>query len=180
MTDTDAPGHRDPAADDAPRRPPRRAVCVGSFDPIHRGHLDIIGRAARLVDEVIVAVADNPSKQHLFDQDRRMQLAREALADVPQAVVEPLGQGLLAHYVRDRAAVAVVKGLRSGRDFDYEMPMEAMNRALAGTETIFLAAAPGLAHLSSSLIKEVHALGGDVSAMVPEAVLRALGPAQDG
>lgn len=153
---------------------PRRAVCVGSFDPIHLGHVDIIERAARLFDEVIVAVADNPSKTHRFDRDRRAALAVEALRHVEGVVVEPLQAGLLAHHVRDRGAVAVVKGLRSGQDFDYELPMAEMNRSLTQMETVFLAADPRLLHVSSSLVKEVHGLGGDVSSMLPAHVLAAL------
>lgn len=155
---------------------PRRAVCVGSFDPIHLGHVGIIERAARLFDEVIVAVADNPSKTHRFPMEQRVRLVEQSLGPSAsgRVSVEPLGRGLLAQYVRGRGAVAVVKGLRSGQDFDYELPMAGMNRSLTGMETVFLAAAPELAHLSSSLVKEVHGFGGDVSAFVSAAVLEAL------
>ncbi|WP_260853471.1 pantetheine-phosphate adenylyltransferase [Kocuria palustris] len=179
MTESPLPTTRPESPDAGAPRGPRRAVCVGSFDPVHLGHVGIIERAAALFDEVIVAVADNPSKQHRFPIERRVQLVEDSLRDSPgraeqRVSVEPLGGGLLAQYVQRRGAVAVVKGLRSGQDFDYELPMEAMNRSQTGMETVFLAAAPELAHVSSSLVKEVHGFGGDVAAFVPAPVLAAL------
>lgn len=177
MTENPAP------ATAAPEQTPsggRRAVCVGSFDPIHLGHVGIIERAARLFDEVIVAVADNPNKTHRFPIGHRVQLVEQSLgASSGRVTVEPLGGGLLAQYVTGRGAVAVVKGLRSGQDFDYELPMAGMNRSLTGMETAFLAAAPELAHVSSSLVKEVHGFGGDVSAFVTPEVLAALDGTRD-
>lgn len=177
MTENPAPTT---AAPEQSAEGPRRAVCVGSFDPIHLGHVGIIDRAARLFDEVIVAVADNPNKTHRFPITQRVQLVEQSLGSSSGRVtVEPLGGGLLAQYVTGRGAVAVVKGLRSGQDFDYELPMAGMNRSLTGMETVFLAAAAELAHVSSSLVKEVHGFGGDVSAFVTPQVLAALDETRD-
>ncbi|WP_047690478.1 pantetheine-phosphate adenylyltransferase [Kocuria sp. ZOR0020] len=152
----------------------RRAICPGSFDPIHRGHVEIIRRAAMLFQEVVVAVSDNPKKTYFFDRSQRFELAEASLEGISGVVVEPLEEGLLARYAADRGAVALVKGLRSGQDYDYELPMAAMNRALTQVETVFLPANPELLHISSSLVKEVHGLGGDVEAFVPAPVLAAL------
>lgn len=153
---------------------PRRAICPGSFDPIHRGHVEIIKRAAEMFQEVVVAVSDNPKKSYRFGRPQRLDLAERALAGVSGVVVEPLDTGLLAQYAADRGAVALVKGLRSGQDYDYELPMAAMNRALTGVETVFLPADPEFLHVSSSLVKEVHSLGGDVRPFVPAPVFAAL------
>lgn len=152
----------------------RRAVCPGSFDPIHRGHVEIIRRAARLFQEVVVAVSDNPRKKYFFDRETRLRLVRESLAGISGVVVEPLEAGLLARYAAERGAVALVKGLRSGQDYDYELPMAAMNRQLTDVETVFLPADPELLHVSSSLVKEVHGLGGEVGPFVPGPVYAAL------
>lgn len=152
----------------------RRAICPGSFDPVHLGHVAVIRRAARLFDEVIVAVATNPHKRHRFDEATRLRLVREALADQPAVSVAPLGAGLIAEYATRHGAVALVKGLRNGADYDYELPMATMNRALGAVETVFVPGDPGLLHLSSSLVKEVHSLGADVSGFVPRPVLEAL------
>lgn len=150
----------------------RRAVCPGSFDPIHNGHLEVIARAAGLFDEVIVAVSTNYSKKYRFSLDERLEMAAETLASLRGIVIEPMGHGLLAEYCRQRGASAIVKGLRSSSDFDYEVPMATMNRQLAGVETIFLAAEARYSHLSSTMIKEVAGLGGDVADYVPRAVQR--------
>lgn len=152
----------------------RRAICPGSFDPIHNGHVEIIRRAAKLFQEVVVAVSDNPKKSYFFERDQRLGLAEESLKGISGVVVAPLEEGLLARYAAERGAVALVKGLRSGQDYDYELPMAAMNRALTGVETVFLPANPDLLHISSSLVKEVHGLGGDVEAFLPTPVFRAL------
>lgn len=152
----------------------RRVICPGSFDPIHRGHVDIVRRAAVLFPEVVVAVSNNPHKTYLFDREQRLHLVRESLAGIDGVVVEPLDDGLVAHYARRRDAVALVKGLRSGQDYEYELPMASMNTTLADVETVFLPAAPQVLHISSSLVKEIHGLGGDVSGFVPEPVYAAL------
>jgi pantetheine-phosphate adenylyltransferase len=151
-----------------------RAICPGSFDPLHNGHVEVVARAAALFDEVVVAVSTNPHKHYRFDADRRLALAEESFAGVAGVVVEPMGAGLLAEYAAQRGAVALVKGLRSGEDYEYEVPMATMNRHLTGVETVFLPGDPRFLHLSSTLVKEVQGLGGDVSGYVPAPVLRAL------
>jgi len=152
----------------------RRAVCPGSFDPIHNGHLEVIARAASLFDEVIVAVSTNYAKKYRFGLEERLAMARETFASLRGIVVEPVGEGLLAEYCRQRGASAIVKGLRSSSDFDYELPMATMNRQLTGVETVFIPAEGHYLHLSSTLIKEVFSLGGDVSDFLPTSVLKRL------
>jgi pantetheine-phosphate adenylyltransferase len=147
------------------------AVCPGSFDPVTNGHVDVVRRAAALFDEVVVAVLGNPAKKGLFPLEERVELIRTVLADEPRARVEAVDGGLLVDYCRSVGAVAIVKGLRSGTDFAYELPMARMNRHLTGVETVFLPGDPAFEHVSSSLVKEVAGLGGDVSGLVPEVVL---------
>lgn len=156
-----------------------RAVCPGSFDPVHNGHIDVISRAARLFDEVIVAVSTNPAKTYRFDLDARLSFCTRSLEHLPGITVLPMGAGLLADFCREHGAAALVKGLRSGLDVDYEMPMATMNRHLADVETVFLPTAGTLAHVSSTLVKEVASLGGDVRAFVPDDVARGLAPRTD-
>ena len=155
----------------------RRAVCPGSFDPIHNGHIEVIARAANLFDEVIVAVSTNYAKKYRFPAETRLELAAEALGSLRGVSVVPMGGGLLAEFCREHGAGAVVKGLRSVQDYQYELPMAVMNRQLSGVETVFLPAEGRYTHLSSSLIKEVAGLGGDVSDFVPAAVLKRLSAA---
>jgi pantetheine-phosphate adenylyltransferase len=147
-----------------------RCVCPGSFDPVTEGHLDVIRRAGALFDEVVVAVLTNPAKAATFALEERLDMLRESLAD-PGVRVESVQDQLLVDYCRSVGAVAVVKGLRSGTDFAYELPMALMNRHLSGLETVFLAGDPRLEHVSSSLVKEVVAHGGDVTGLVPDVVL---------
>ncbi|GAA3399519.1 MULTISPECIES: pantetheine-phosphate adenylyltransferase [Pseudarthrobacter] len=156
----------------------RRAVCPGSFDPIHNGHLEVIARAAGLFDEVIVAVSTNQAKNYRFTLTERLEMARETLASLKGIVVEPVGEGLLAEYCRQRGVSAIVKGLRSSSDFDYELPMATMNRQLSGVETVFLPAEAHYLHLSSTLIKEVAGLGGNVADYVPRSVQRRMVPGE--
>ncbi|MEH0109142.1 pantetheine-phosphate adenylyltransferase [Tersicoccus sp. MR15.9] len=150
----------------------RRAVCPGSFDPLHNGHLEIIARASNLFDEIIVAVSTNPAKKYRFGLDERLQMARETLSALRGITIEAMGEGLLADFCRRHGADAIVKGVRTSADLDFEVPMATMNRHLTGVETVFLAADPGYAHLSSSLLKEVGSLGGDISGFVPRSVYR--------
>jgi pantetheine-phosphate adenylyltransferase len=151
----------------------RRAVCPGSFDPITNGHLDIIERASKLFDEVIVVVGVNNSKNRLFEPDERVEMIREATADLPNVSVDVF-RGLLVEFCRARGIQAIVKGLRAVSDFDYELQMGQMNRSLAEVDTLFMPADPHYSFLSSSLVKEVATYGGDVSGLVPESVLRRL------
>jgi pantetheine-phosphate adenylyltransferase len=155
-----------------------RAVCPGSFDPIHLGHLDVITRAARLFDEVVVAVSTNYAKKYRFDADERRALCTASLEHLPNVMVLPMGAGLLADFCRDQGAASIVKGLRSGLDVDYELPMATMNRHLGEIETVFLPADPDFLHVSSTLLKEVAALGGNIRPFVPDVVLRRLVPSE--
>ncbi|ABD12957.1 pantetheine-phosphate adenylyltransferase [Frankia sp. CcI156] len=155
----------------------RRAACPGSFDPITNGHLDIIVRASRLFDEVVVAVSINKNKVTLFTVDERMELIREALRDHPMApsnVLVDASHGLIVDFCRSRGIQSIVKGLRAVSDFDYELQMAQMNNSLAGVETLFMSTNPQYAFLSSSLVKEVARYGGDVSGLVPDVVLKQL------
>ena len=151
----------------------RRCVCPGSFDPVTNGHLDVIERAAGLFDEVVIAVLVNVSKKGLFSVDERIGMLREVAGHLPNVVVESF-DGLLVDYCRQRDIPAVVKGLRAVTDFDYELQMAQMNHRLTGLETLFVATNPEYSYLSSSLLKEVAAYGGDVSGLVPDVVLTRL------
>lgn len=144
----------------------RRAVCPGSFDPVTNGHLDIVGRAARLYDEVVVAVLVNKNKSSLFTVAERMDMLAEVTADYPNVRVDSF-HGLLVHYCRSNDIPVVVKGLRAVSDFDYELQMAQMNFGLADVETMFIATNPLYSFLSSSLVKEVATYGGDVDNLVP-------------
>ena len=132
----------------------RRAVCPGSFDPVTNGHVDVITRAAALYDELVVAVLVNPGKAGLFSVEERMALLRDAVADVPNVIVDSF-QGLLVDYCRAQDIPVIVKGLRAVSDFEYELQMAQMNRELAGVETLFVPTAPQVGHLSSSLVKQI-------------------------
>ncbi len=149
------------------------AVCPGSYDPVTNGHLDIIRRVAAQFDEVVVTVMVNKSKQGMFTVDERLELIRSAAADLPNVRADSW-HGLLVEYARTNGVTAIVKGLRGANDFDYELQMAQMNRALTGIDTFFVPAAPDFGHLSSSLVKEVAAFGGDVSPMLPPHVHEAL------
>jgi pantetheine-phosphate adenylyltransferase len=152
---------------------PRLAVCPGSFDPPTNGHVEMIARAARLFDRVVVAVVANPAKQAWLPMDERLSLLREVIGTLPEAarIEVDTFQGLLADYVRAREATAVVRGLRSVSEFSDESQMAMMNRHLLPSfETVFLVAAPGVAHISSRLVREVASLGGPLDGLVPSAV----------
>ena len=147
----------------------RRAVCPGSFDPVTYGHLDVIQRAATLFDEIVVAVGTNVSKNRLFTPDERLEMLESVTAPFDNVRVAGF-TGLIVDFCRQIDAVAIVKGLRGAGDYEYELPMAQMNSHLTGVETVFLPGAVGNAFVSSSLIKEVAAFGGDVSGFVPPAV----------
>ncbi|MGE5134200.1 MAG: pantetheine-phosphate adenylyltransferase [Gemmatimonadota bacterium] len=151
----------------------RRVVCPGSFDPVTNGHLDIIGRASLLYDEVIVVVGANLAKQGLFTVDERVEMLAEVTAKLGNVRVETF-RGLLVDFCREHEVSAIVKGLRAVSDFEYEMEMAQMNYRLAEVETLFMTANPLYSFLRSSLVKEIATYGGDVSSLVPEQVLTRL------
>jgi len=153
---------------------PRRCVCPGSYDPVTMGHVDVISRAAMLYDEVVVAVLHNPAKRGTFGIEERIKLLDAALIAMPNVRIEAFAERLLVGICREAGAQAIVKGLRGGTDFAYELPMAQMNRHLSGVETVFLPGDPKFGHVSSSLIKEVAAFGGDITGLVPEEVREAL------
>jgi pantetheine-phosphate adenylyltransferase len=140
---------------------------------VTHGHLDIVGRASRLFDEVTVAVLVNPGKHALFSVDERLAMLREVTADVPGIRIEVF-EGLLVDFCRERGIDAIVKGLRAITDFDYELQMAQMNSRLADVETVFVPTSPEWSFLASSLVKEVAGHGGDVSGLVPPTVLARL------
>jgi pantetheine-phosphate adenylyltransferase len=151
----------------------RRAVCPGSFDPATNGHLDIVGRASRLYDEVVVAVLVNRNKSSVFTVEERMDMLAQVTREYGNVRVDSF-QGLLVDYCRSHDISVVVKGLRAVSDFDYELQMAQMNHGLANVETVFMATNPLYSFLSSSLVKEVATYGGDVSGLVPKVVLERL------
>jgi pantetheine-phosphate adenylyltransferase len=151
-----------------------RAVCPGSFDPVTNGHLDIIGRASQLYDEVVVGVGSNVSKaKRLFSAEERIEMLREVTAEYPNVSVDSFS-GLLVEYCREHDIRVIVKGLRAVTDFDYELQMAQMNIGLAGVETVFMPTNPLYSYLSSSLVREIAQYGGDVSAHIPEPVRKRL------
>lgn len=146
-------------------------VCPGSFDPVTNGHLDVIDRAAKAFAKVIVAVSaspSNPAKRPLFTLEERIDLIKEVTAHLEGIEVVTF-QGLLIDLCRDVGADCVVKGIRAVSDFDYEMQMAQMNRRM-GVETVFVPTSPEYSYLSSSLMKEVVSLGGDINGLVPPVV----------
>ena len=148
----------------------RRVVCPGSFDPVTNGHLDIISRASRLYDEVVVAVLINITKKSLFTVEERMEMLREVSTQYGNVRVDSF-HGLLVDFCEANGISAVVKGLRAVSDFDYELQMAQMNYSMAKVETMFMTTNPLYSFLSSSLIREVAKYGGDVSGLVPEQVI---------
>jgi pantetheine-phosphate adenylyltransferase len=152
----------------------RTVIYPGSFDPITNGHLDVIQRATTLFDKVIVAVANNEAKRPLFTLEERMRLVAEAIKDVPQAEADSF-RGLLVDYVEKRGGQAIVRGLRAVSDFEFEFQLALMNRKLNGrVETIFMMPRETYTFLSSSIVREIAGLGGDVSSFVPAHVQAAL------
>jgi len=150
-----------------------RVVCPGSFDPVTNGHLDIISRAAKLHDEVIVAVLSNPSKQSLFTADERVEMLSEVTKGLANVRVAKFN-GLTVDFCRANDVSAIFKGLRAVSDFEYEMQMAQMNYRMAKVETLFMTTNPLYSFLSSSLVKEIARYGGDVSGLVPDTVLSRL------
>jgi pantetheine-phosphate adenylyltransferase len=151
----------------------RRAACPGSFDPVTNGHLDIIGRAALLYDEVVVAVLINKSKSSMFTVAERIEMLTEVTAQYGNVRVDSF-HGLLVDYCRDNSIPVIVKGLRAVSDFDYELQMAQMNRGVGGVDTLFMPTNPEYSFLASSLVKEIATYGGDVSSLLPESVHKQL------
>ncbi|WP_084960100.1 pantetheine-phosphate adenylyltransferase [Thermoactinospora rubra] len=151
----------------------RRVVCPGSFDPITNGHLDIIGRCARLYDEVIVAVLINIEKSSLFTVDERIDILQAVTKEYPNVRVEKF-HGLLVDFCKQNDIPAIVKGIRVVSDFDYELQMAQLNYRLSGVETLFMPTNPEYSFLSSSRVKEIARYGGDVSGLVPDLVHKLL------
>jgi pantetheine-phosphate adenylyltransferase len=155
----------------------RRALYPGTFDPVTNGHMSLIERACNLFDEVLVAVAINGGKSPLFTPEERLDLMRASVAELTERdqVRVELFDGLLADLVKDKQAVAIVRGLRAVSDFEYEFQMALMNRKLAReAETVFLMPALSWVYLSSSIVKDVASNRGDVSGLVPDPVAKAL------
>ncbi|MBE6032184.1 MAG: pantetheine-phosphate adenylyltransferase [Firmicutes bacterium] len=153
----------------------KRILYAGSFDPITNGHMDIINRAARLGETLVVGVIQNPSKKSFFSLEERKELARRCTAHLPNVEVDCFS-GLLARYVKEHNIDTVVRGLRATMDFESEIQMAQMNARLygEGVETIFLMTSPDYSFVSSSMVKEVFLLDGDINGLVPEPVLQGL------
>ena len=149
-------------------------VYPGTFDPITNGHIDLVERAAKLFERVVVAVATSDKKAPLFPVDIRVELAQDCLQHLPEAEVVPFN-GLLIDFVADQGSHCVLRGLRAVADFEYEVQLANMNRAMAPEfESVFLTPSAELSYISSSLVREIAGLGGDVSGFVPPAVAEAL------
>ncbi len=149
----------------------RAALVAGSFDPITNGHLDVIERAQRLFGRVVVAVLVNPGKSPMLSLDERLAVVRDAVSRTRGVDVVAF-EGLLVDAAAAHGATVVVRGLRSVTDYEHEWPMAKMNATLRpGLETVYLVAAPEWAHVSSSLVRQIHAMGGPIAAFVPPAVL---------
>ena len=152
----------------------KRAIYPGTFDPITNGHTDLVERASRLFDKVILAIAVNPDKQDAFPIETRVSLAREVLAHIENVEVCSF-DNLLVDFMRQREATVILRGLRAVSDFEYEFQLAGMNRHLAPeVETLFLTPAEQYAYISSSLVREISSLGGDVTPFVHKKVVAAL------
>lgn len=152
---------------------PKIAVFPGTFDPLTNGHVDVIDRGRRLFDRLIVAVGENPDKAPLFPADERVAMIRELVRDWPNVVVEAFA-GLTVDYVRSRRAVAILRGIRSTIDLPHELQQAYTNRTLSGIETVFILTTEEHSLISSSMIKQVAGMGGDVSQMAPSLVVARL------
>jgi pantetheine-phosphate adenylyltransferase len=146
-----------------------RAVCPGSFDPVTHGHLDVIERTGRLFDDVIVAVGNNIAKNALFSPQERVDMLTDACSGWNNVTVA-LFDGLLVNFCAAHGVNVIVKGLRLVSDFDYELQMSQMNRELSGVDTVFMPTAPRWSYVSSTLIREIAGLGGDVAAFLPQPI----------
>ena len=154
-----------------------RVVCPGSFAPITLGHLDIFTRAAANWEEVVVLVTYNPNKNGLFTAEERIELIEKSIASIPNGpknITVDTWDKLLVDYLNENNIQAMVKGLRSSLDYEYELPMAQVNQRLSGAETYFLLTSPEYGYVSSTLCKEVAKYGGDVSGLLPEPVVAAV------
>lgn len=153
---------------------PTVAIYPGSFDPITLGHIDVVKRASRMFDKIVIAVANNLSKQSLFDLAQRLELIRQSIGNLPNIIVESF-EGLTVDFAKKHGATVIVRGLRAISDFEYEFQLSQMNKILyPQLETVFVMASLEYTFISSSVIREVARLGGDVSQLVPAPVLVAL------
>ena len=150
-----------------------RAIFPGSFDPITNGHLDVVKRGIRLFDELIIAVGRSPIKNQLFTPEERVEMITELIADMPRVIVESF-EGLTVEYAAKREADVILRGLRSLTDVQYEFQLAMTNRAVAGIETIFIMTSEQYGFTSSTLIREVASLGGDLSNLIPANVHKRL------
>lgn len=158
--------------------PTRRAVFPGTFDPLTLGHLDVIRRGADLFEELVVGVGQNPEKAALMEPAVRVRLIRQAVRDFPGVQVEAF-EGLTVDFARQIGATAILRGIRNSSDLQFEFQVALTNRVVAGIETVFVMTSPAYAFTSSSLIRQIAAQGGDVSALVPESVLPYLQPSRE-
>lgn len=153
----------------------RIGIFAGTFDPLTKGHLDLIDRSSKLFDEVIVVIAFNTSKKTLFTVEERISLVEESIAHLDNVFVDTLKDGLIANYFKEKNATALIRGLRNSIDMDYEFAIASANaRQVKGLETVILYAADQYRYLSSSLIKEIAYFDGNISDMVPENVEKAI------
>jgi pantetheine-phosphate adenylyltransferase len=150
-----------------------RAIFPGSFDPITNGHLDVVHRGVKLFDDLIIAVGKSPQKDELFTPDERVEMIKELVADTPGIIVESFS-GLTVEYAASRGATVILRGLRNLTDVQYEFQLALMNRSVAGIETIFIMTSEQYGFTSSTLIREVASLGGDISNLIPMSVYERL------
>ena len=150
---------------------PVRAVFPGAFDPFTLGHLDVVHRGAPLFGELVVAVGENPAKSHFFPVDERLEMIQQLVADVPNVRVDSY-DCLTVEYVKQIKADVILRGIRTLSDYHYEFTLALTNRSVTGVETIFIMSSEKYAHLSSSLIREVATLGGDISAFLPASIVK--------
>ena len=148
-----------------------RAIFPGSFDPITNGHLDVIERGKKLFDELIIAVGTSPIKHALFTPEERVEMITELLADTPRVLVESF-EGLMVEFARQKNADVILRGMRSLTDVQYEFKLAMTNRAVAGLETVFIMTSAEYGFTSSTLIREVAGLGGDVSNLIPKTIYK--------
>jgi len=148
-----------------------KAVFAGAFDPFTLGHLDVVRRGAPLFDELIVAIGENPAKEHFFPLPERLEMIRQLTCEIPNVRVDSY-DCLTVEYVRKIQADVILRGIRTLSDYHYEFTLALTNRSVAGVETIFVMSSERYAHLFSSLIKEVASLGGDISAFLPESIVK--------